>query len=122
MIDLSKGWKYILNKYPEIDQERLVAAGASYGGYSIKYVDTLFQTILSCPPTDLACTIGSWIQGHQKELGFDFKAVVCHDGVFDLAYLDYTIDEEFFVSPISRPTSVIYAPRYVSYPQLLMHR
>lgn len=40
--DLQKGWKYILNKYPEIDQERAVAAGASWGGYAIKYAHGRF--------------------------------------------------------------------------------
>lgn len=36
--DLQKGWKYILEQYPEIDTDRAVAAGASYGGYAIKFV------------------------------------------------------------------------------------
>ncbi|CAL1712862.1 unnamed protein product [Somion occarium] len=54
-VDMQKGWKYILNKYPEIDADRAVAAGASYGGYAI-----------------------NWIQGH-PEFGFGFKALVCHD-------------------------------------------
>ncbi len=35
-IDLQKGWKYALDKYPEIDPDRAVAAGASWGGYAIK--------------------------------------------------------------------------------------
>lgn len=35
-IDLQKGWKYILDQYPEIDPDRTVGAGASYGGYAIK--------------------------------------------------------------------------------------
>jgi hypothetical protein len=39
----------------------------------------------------------SWIQGH-PEYGFDFKALVCHDGVFDAAYNGYSTDELFFVS------------------------
>ncbi len=37
-IDMQKGYKYILDKYPEIDPERAVAAGASWGGYAIKSV------------------------------------------------------------------------------------
>ena len=55
-IDLLNGWKYALNQHPEvkvyrrlfcsqlddvflqIDPERAVAAGASWGGYAIKYV------------------------------------------------------------------------------------
>ena len=35
-VDLQKGWKYALDKYPEIDPNRAVAAGASWGGYAIK--------------------------------------------------------------------------------------
>lgn len=35
-VDLQKGWKYALDKYPEIDADRSVAAGASWGGYAIK--------------------------------------------------------------------------------------
>ena len=36
LIDLQKGWKYVLENYPEVDPDRAVAAGASYGGYAIK--------------------------------------------------------------------------------------
>ncbi|KAI0248252.1 hypothetical protein BJV78DRAFT_1238120, partial [Lactifluus subvellereus] len=32
-IDLQRGWKYALDKYPEIDPGSTVAAGASWGGY-----------------------------------------------------------------------------------------
>ncbi|KAF8272175.1 alpha/beta-hydrolase [Lactarius quietus] len=71
-VDLQKGWKYALYKYPEIDPNRAVAAGASWGGYAI-----------------------NWIQGH-PEYGFNFKALVCHDGVFDAAYNGYSTDELFF--------------------------
>lgn len=35
-VDLRKGWKYILDNYPEVDPDRAVAAGASWGGYAIK--------------------------------------------------------------------------------------
>jgi Prolyl oligopeptidase family len=41
IVDLQKGWKYALEKYPEIDTERTTAAGASYGGYAIKCVMSL---------------------------------------------------------------------------------
>ncbi|KAI0041991.1 alpha/beta-hydrolase [Auriscalpium vulgare] len=71
-VDLQKGWKYALNKYPEIDADRAVAAGASWGGYAI-----------------------NWIQGH-PEFGFNFKALVCHDGVFDATYNGFSTDELFF--------------------------
>ncbi|KAJ8080473.1 Dipeptidyl-peptidase 5 [Marasmius tenuissimus] len=71
-VDLIAGWKYILEKHPEIDPDRAVAAGASWGGYAI-----------------------NWIQGH-PEFGFGFKALVCHDGVFDSNYNGYSTDELFF--------------------------
>ncbi|KAI0283918.1 alpha/beta-hydrolase [Russula aff. rugulosa BPL654] len=71
-VDLQKGWKYALDRYPEIDPDRAVAAGASWGGYAI-----------------------NWIQGH-PEYGFNFKALVCHDGVFDATYNGYSTDELFF--------------------------
>ena len=48
----------------------------------------------------------SWIQGH-PEYGFNFKALVCHDGVFDATYNGYSTDELFFVSDrVTRPTSI----------------
>lgn len=71
-VDLRKGWKYILDNYPEVDPDRAVAAGASWGGYAI-----------------------NWIQGH-PEFGFGFKALFCHDGVFDARYNGYSTDELFF--------------------------
>ncbi|KAI4523986.1 alpha/beta-hydrolase [Schizophyllum commune Loenen D] len=71
-VDLKNGWDYIMAKYPEIDPDRAVAAGASWGGFAVNY-----------------------IQGH-PELGFKFKAMFCHDGVFDIAYLGHSTDELFF--------------------------
>jgi len=71
-VDLKKGWDYILAKYPQIDADRAVAVGASWGGYAI-----------------------NWIQGH-PEFGFGFKALVCYDGTFDTAYNAYSTDELFF--------------------------
>ncbi|KAL0961326.1 hypothetical protein HGRIS_006284 [Hohenbuehelia grisea] len=71
-VDMQAGWKHVLEKYPEIDPERAVAAGASWGGYAI-----------------------NWIQGH-PEYGFNFKALVCHDGVFDANYNGFSTDELFF--------------------------
>ena len=40
----------------------------------------------------------SWINGHDEEYGFGFKALVCHDGVFDTTYNSLSTDELFFVS------------------------
>lgn len=55
--DLVLTYDYILKTYSDIDAQRAVALGASYGGYMI-----------------------NWIQGNP--LGRKFKALVCHDGVF----------------------------------------
>ncbi|KAJ6559070.1 Alpha/Beta hydrolase protein [Mycena vulgaris] len=71
-VDMIAGYKYVLESYPQIDPDRAVAAGASYGGYSI-----------------------NWIQGH-PEYNFNFKALVCHDGVFDSSYMGYAADLVFF--------------------------
>ncbi|KAI0688887.1 alpha/beta-hydrolase [Earliella scabrosa] len=67
-VDLQAGWKHVLENFPEVDPDRAVAAGASYGG---------------------------WIQGH-PEFGFNFKAMVCHDGAFATEYHGYSTDELFF--------------------------
>jgi dipeptidyl aminopeptidase/acylaminoacyl peptidase len=108
--DLLIGWKYILQEYPEIDQNRTVAFGPSYGGYVI-----------------------NWIQGN-PELGFGFKALVCHDGIFDTTYVSYTTDELFFNNhewggrpwdPVAFEASRKYNPAYTvakwSTPQLTIH-
>ncbi|KAI5983492.1 alpha beta-hydrolase [Pisolithus albus] len=109
-IDLRNGWKYILGHYPQVDPERAVAAGASWGGYAI-----------------------NWIQGN-PEYGFNFKALFCHDGVFDTTYNGYATDELFFFNhewggrpwePKSLELSRKYSPAYTvskwSTPQLIVH-
>ncbi|EKV05244.1 Dipeptidyl-peptidase 5 [Penicillium digitatum Pd1] len=55
--DLVKGWEYVRDNLNFIDTDRGVAAGASYGGFMI-----------------------NWIQGNP--LGREFKALVSHDGTF----------------------------------------
>lgn len=56
--DIRLGTKHILKRFSEtLDSDRVVAAGASYGGYMI-----------------------NWINGHNED-GL-FKGLVCHDGVF----------------------------------------
>ncbi|OCT50957.1 Dipeptidyl-peptidase 5 [Cladophialophora carrionii] len=57
--DLVKGFEYIRAELPFVDTARSVALGASYGGYMM-----------------------NWMQGHA--LGRQFKALVCHDGVFSM--------------------------------------
>jgi dipeptidyl aminopeptidase/acylaminoacyl peptidase len=63
--DLVKGLDAALAKYPWLDSDRIVAAGASFGGYMI-----------------------NWIHG--QPFAERFKAFVCHDGNIDeqFAYLD----------------------------------
>ncbi len=63
--DLEKGLDAALARYPWLDGERVVAAGASYGGYMI-----------------------NWLHG--QPFGKRFKALVCHDGNLDerMAYFD----------------------------------
>ncbi|KAJ8507119.1 hypothetical protein ONZ45_g10479 [Pleurotus djamor] len=109
-VDMQKGWKYVLEEYPEVDPERAVAAGASWGGYAI-----------------------NWIQGH-PEYGFNFKALACHDGVFDATYNGYSTDELFFFNhewggrpweERTKALSALYSPsNFVhnwSTPQLIIH-
>jgi dipeptidyl aminopeptidase/acylaminoacyl peptidase len=61
--DLMKGLDQVLRSHLWIDPERMAAAGASFGGYMI-----------------------NWIQGQTDR----FKALVCHDGNLDeyMAYFD----------------------------------
>ncbi|KAI0252394.1 hypothetical protein BJV78DRAFT_1281739 [Lactifluus subvellereus] len=82
------------DKYPEIDPDRAVAAGAtdSWGGYAI-----------------------NWIQGH-PEYGFNLKALaVCHDGVFDTTYNGYSAEELFFWST---PQLVIHRSKDYCLPEM----
>ncbi|OJA17237.1 hypothetical protein AZE42_00166 [Rhizopogon vesiculosus] len=75
----------------------------------------------------------SWIQGN-PEFGFGFKALVCHDGVFDTTYNGYATDELFFFNhewggrpwePAAAETLRKYSPAYTvskwSTPQLTIH-
>jgi len=109
-IDMKNGWDHVLQHYPQVDPDRAVAAGASWGGYAI-----------------------NWIQGH-PEYGFNFKALVCHDGVFDSTYNGFSTDELFFFNhewggrpwdKKSKELSSKYNPsNYVgkwSTPQLIIH-
>jgi dipeptidyl aminopeptidase/acylaminoacyl peptidase len=63
--DLEKGLAAALQKYGWMDGERVVAAGASYGGYMINWM-------------------------HGQPFAKEFKAFVCHDGNLDerMAYFD----------------------------------
>ncbi|KAG9315814.1 Alpha/Beta hydrolase protein [Chiua virens] len=109
-VDLRNGWEYLLKNYPQIDPERAVAAGASFGGYAI-----------------------NWIQGN-PDFGFGFKALVSHAGIFDTTYFGYATDELFFPNDewggrpweeesfaLSRKYSPAYTVQKWSTPQLIIH-
>jgi dipeptidyl aminopeptidase/acylaminoacyl peptidase len=67
--DLMKGLDFALAKYPFLDKDRMVALGASYGGYMI-----------------------NWINGKTDR----FKALVCHDGNLDETMAYYQTEELWF--------------------------
>jgi len=68
-VDTMKGLDYLLATYPFLDKNRVGAAGASYGGYMI-----------------------DWIEGHTDR----FKVLVSHDGVFDLRSMYGATEELWF--------------------------
>lgn len=67
--DLMKGLDAAIAKYPLLDKDRVVAAGASYGGFMI-----------------------NWINGHTDR----FKALVVHDGNLDETMAYYQTEELWF--------------------------
>ncbi|KPV74481.1 uncharacterized protein RHOBADRAFT_15880, partial [Rhodotorula graminis WP1] len=69
--DIVAGMQFVKDAYPEIDAERMAGCGASYGGF-----------------------MSLFVQGHNDVLGF--KALVCHDGVFNTQNTYYTTDELYF--------------------------
>jgi len=69
--DLVKGLDAALERYPWMDGGRVVAAGASYGGYMI-----------------------NWIHG--QPFADRFKAFVCHDGNIDERMAYYDTEELWF--------------------------
>ena len=68
--DIIKGVHHVLAHEPNVDRERVVAAGASFGGYMI-----------------------NWIQGQDHGI---FRALVTHDGVFDTQSAWYATEELYF--------------------------
>ncbi|KAF8318958.1 alpha/beta-hydrolase [Clavulina sp. PMI_390] len=73
IVDLQKGFDFALQHFPEIDPQRTAAAGASYGGFAV-----------------------NWIAGNSEKYGFNFKALVTHDGVFNTSAMGYSTEELFF--------------------------
>jgi dipeptidyl aminopeptidase/acylaminoacyl peptidase len=68
-VDLMNAYDYAIANYKFIDSKNTFAAGASYGGYMI-----------------------NWIEGHNTK----FNALVCHDGVYNLESMYGTTEELWF--------------------------
>jgi dipeptidyl aminopeptidase/acylaminoacyl peptidase len=72
-VDLMNGVADVLRRSPYIDRNRIGAAGASYGGYMI-----------------------NWIEGHNNDPRFRFKVLVSHDGVYNLTSMYGATEELWF--------------------------
>jgi dipeptidyl aminopeptidase/acylaminoacyl peptidase len=71
MVDVELATKHVLDTLDTIDRERVVAAGASYGGFAM-----------------------NWIQGHNEEKLY--KGLVSHDGIFSFQGMAYATEELYF--------------------------
>jgi len=71
--DIVKGQKYFIDNFKFLDKNKIVAAGASYGGFMI-----------------------NWIAGHHQDFTYEFKALVSHDGIFDSRSMYYSTEELWF--------------------------
>ncbi|HEY0379493.1 MAG TPA: S9 family peptidase [Pyrinomonadaceae bacterium] len=71
--DIMNGVAHVLDSNNYLDRERVGAAGASYGGYMI-----------------------NWIEGHNDDKRFRFKALASHDGVFNLTSMYGGTEELWF--------------------------
>jgi dipeptidyl aminopeptidase/acylaminoacyl peptidase len=72
-VDIMNGVAEVLRRSPYIDRNRIGAAGASYGGYMI-----------------------DWIEGHNNDPRFRFKVLVSHDGVYNLTSMYGATEELWF--------------------------
>jgi len=70
-VDLMKGVDYVTSHYSFIDKNRIAAAGASYGGYMM-----------------------NWMEGHNED-GI-FKCFVSHDGLYDAVSAFGSTEELWF--------------------------
>lgn len=68
--DIITGFDYLVNEYKWLDKDRACAAGGSYGGYMI-----------------------NWIEGQTKN---KFKCLVNHDGIFSSISMFYATEELWF--------------------------
>jgi dipeptidyl aminopeptidase/acylaminoacyl peptidase len=71
--DIMNGVADVLRRDSFIDRNRVGAAGASYGGYMI-----------------------NWIEGHNNDPRFRFKVLVSHDGVYNLESMYGATEELWF--------------------------
>jgi dipeptidyl aminopeptidase/acylaminoacyl peptidase len=71
--DLMNGVADVIRRHSFIDRNRVGAAGASYGGYMI-----------------------NWIEGHNNDPRFRFKVLVSHDGVYNLTSMYGATEELWF--------------------------
>ncbi len=67
--DIMKGVDHVIRKYPFIDENRIGAAGASFGGFMI-----------------------NWMAGHTDR----FRVLVSHDGIFNQETMSYMTEELWF--------------------------
>ncbi len=70
--DISNGVAMV-SGLPYVDRNRIGAAGASYGGYMI-----------------------DWIEGHNSDPRFHYKVLVSHDGVYNLTSMTGVTEELWF--------------------------
>ena len=71
--DIMNGVADVLRRNSFIDRNRVGAAGASYGGYMI-----------------------NWIEGHNNDPRFSFKVLVSHDGVYNIESMYGATEELWF--------------------------
>lgn len=71
--DIMNGVADVLRRNSYLDRNRIGAAGASYGGYMI-----------------------DWIEGHNNDPRFRFKVLVSHDGVYNLESMYGATEELWF--------------------------
>ena len=71
--DIMNGVADVISRNSFIDASRVGAAGASYGGYMI-----------------------NWIEGHNSDPRFRFKVLVSHDGVYNITSMSGATEELWF--------------------------
>jgi dipeptidyl aminopeptidase/acylaminoacyl peptidase len=70
--DLQLGLTEALRRYTYINESRIAALGASYGGFMINYI------------------------AGRPEMSTRFRTLVCHDGLFDMRGMAYSTEELWF--------------------------